>query len=495
MTTLNDIQTIDYQRNWKPEFQAEYRFGGLGLLPKPICQWIEGEFRNSEHQAFVFDLAAHVIQMGGQAVTSQQLLRKFRTAPKRTTTLSKLTTRCLFLFERSGYRHGSSHNYARSYRLKDEHLQHFASAPLFKTWRDFKKRQPYRHVAKAFDEAAFSQHARKNGSVVLCPDGFIEAMARLSQRKFKFDRAASLADPIANKQAIAFPPGEFSTSYYLQKSGRIGTKEPNLQGLKRHLRQFIKPPEGYCHLYFDYSSQEPRLLAYFSGDPLMREIFAENKFYEMLQGKLELRDRDMSKAAFNSIIYGSGALSLAQRMFDATIVDGGQISHAQQIIDCLKRKFPVATEWCNQEAERIIRQDYAQTVGGTIRTDFERNRNGKIAADQARRAGVNHLLQGTGADLMRQLIVNLDRELEPLGAYPILPVHDGVLVEAPLERKDEVRETVLRLMQNEVPNQLLPGIQLPVKCIDGWYETPTMTDGIWRTPPEELYPLWVWEVS
>ncbi|MBO9541103.1 hypothetical protein J7643_10990 [bacterium] len=477
------------------EKYSENLFRYRGLVPKGICELIKKEFGDNRNGEFVFSLVSHVIGAGNAVIAHTSLLRKLPGATQNNIRRSEIVQRTAFLLEASEARFDREEgNLARVFALREEHKPLLADAQLFQKWSDFIHRKPSKAKILSFDEKAFTQRVQESGTVVPYSRGFIQAMERLRQRSLFFDRVAALSDPLVLQdevmlaQAKNLYAGRNYTSYYLQNSGRIGTSQRNMQGIKRYLRKYFKPEnEDYCQLYFDYSSQEPRILATLSGDADLKGLLTENKLYETLQSKLELRDRDMAKIVFNSIAYYTTGQELAKRIFETNFPDKYQTSYGQKLIDVVSEKFQTATAWCHNKAEEIQATEESQSLGGTIRRVFERMETGKISYNEARRAGINHILQGTGADILRLLVEQLDQALEPYGAYLVLPIHDGILVEAPVKHKELAREAIGKIML-EVPQQIREDFYLPFKVQDGWYQEEKKR-GIWTTSSD--YPLWI----
>lgn len=69
----------------------------------------------------------------------------------------------------------------------------------------------------------------------------------------------------------------------------------------------------------------------------------------------------------------------------------------------------------------------------------------------------NYLIQGTAADVLKQALVRLDQA--GLAEYAILPVHDEIVFDVPLELADEVAREAAALM--EVPAEVY-GVPLTV---------------------------------
>lgn len=63
-------------------------------------------------------------------------------------------------------------------------------------------------------------------------------------------------------------------------TGRFSSSDPNLQNIPSHnkeIRKMFIAPDGYYMLGGDYSQQEPRCLAYLSGDENMLQAYSEGK--------------------------------------------------------------------------------------------------------------------------------------------------------------------------------------------------------------------------
>ena len=67
----------------------------------------------------------------------------------------------------------------------------------------------------------------------------------------------------------------------------------------------------------------------------------------------------------------------------------------------------------------------------------------------AERTAVNTPLQGTAADLIKLAMIRIDQELRErkLRSRMLLQVHDELVLEAPPEESEEVRELVKREME------------------------------------------------
>ena len=60
---------------------------------------------------------------------------------------------------------------------------------------------------------------------------------------------------------------------------------------------------------------------------------------------------------------------------------------------------------------------------------------------------MNALIQGMAADVFKEALVRLDES--DVGEYLLLPVHDEIIVDAPTEDIDEVKDVITRAMSDD----------------------------------------------
>jgi DNA polymerase I-like protein with 3'-5' exonuclease and polymerase domains len=246
-------------------------------------------------------------------------------------------------------------------------------------------------------------------------------------------------------------------------TGRMSCRRPNMQNWPKragkHVRSVLIPREGYCFVVADYEGIEARLLAYYLGDPWYRELVAERdphawmctqiwggEIEQYMKGSnKEITHRQPAKNITFAITYGAGGPKVARMLRDAglpsTIEDGRRF--ARKIKSSLPNYFYLTKD----RIEPKVRQDgYVSTIMG--------RRNpvkgcGDCASYSRRCAvhpeqdgdkayvGLNALIQGSAADIFKQGLINTNAAVTPLGAKPVLFVHDEIVVECPLGREQE----------------------------------------------------------
>ncbi|MDR3774746.1 MAG: DNA polymerase I [Terracidiphilus sp.] len=243
-------------------------------------------------------------------------------------------------------------------------------------------------------------------------------------------------------------------------TGRLSSVNPNLQNipirteLGREIRAAFTASPGTQLLSADYSQIELRLLAHFSGDPLLKKAYAENidihtmTASEVFGVPIEAMDKETrgrAKAVNFGIVYGISAFGLAAQL-------GIPQQEARAYIDRYFARYAGVQAFIAKTLEQTRREGSVRTLFGRVRPipDIEsRNPNQRGFAE---RTAINTPLQGTAADLIKLAMIVIDRELteRKLKTRMVLQVHDELLFEVPLEETAEVEMLVRSAMEGVV---------------------------------------------
>ena len=248
-------------------------------------------------------------------------------------------------------------------------------------------------------------------------------------------------------------------------TGRLSSVNPNLQNipirteLGREIRAAFTASPGTQLLSADYSQIELRLLAHFSGDPLLKKAYAENidihtmTASEVFGVPIEAMDKETrgrAKAVNFGIVYGISAFGLAAQL-------GIPQQEARAYIDRYFARYAGVQAFIAKTLEQTRREGSVRTLFGRVRPipDIEsRNPNQRGFAE---RTAINTPLQGTAADLIKLAMIVIDRELteRKLKTRMVLQVHDELLFEVPPEETAEV-ETLVRSAMEGVAKLRVP---------------------------------------
>jgi DNA polymerase I len=243
-------------------------------------------------------------------------------------------------------------------------------------------------------------------------------------------------------------------------TGRLSSVNPNLQNipvrteLGREIRAtFIAAPEMQL-LSADYSQIELRLLAHFSGDPLLIRAYAEeidihtltaSEVFGIPVEKMDKETRNRAKAVNFGIVYGISAFGLAAQL-------GIPQAEAKAYIDRYFARYQGVRAFIEKTLDQTRKDGFVRTMFGRLRPipDIEsRNPNQRGFAE---RTAINTPLQGTGADLIKLAMISLDRKLaeRKMKTRMVLQVHDELLFEVPAQEKDETAALVRAEMEGVV---------------------------------------------
>ena len=170
---------------------------------------------------------------------------------------------------------------------------------------------------------------------------------------------------------------------------------------------------------------------------------------------------------------GSGKSSLA---FDTIYAEGQRrymeslSSYAKRFIAQYFERFSGVRRYLDEMVAGAKERGYVETLLGRRRYIPEladRNWNIKQFGE---RVAQNTPIQGTAADLIKKAMIDVDAALEKSdwGARLLLTVHDELLFEVPEDRLDEVRSTVVDLMEHAM--ELSVPIRADVGVGRTWYE-------------------------
>jgi DNA polymerase-1 len=243
-------------------------------------------------------------------------------------------------------------------------------------------------------------------------------------------------------------------------TGRLSSVNPNLQNipikteLGREIRAAFIPAPGAQLLSADYSQIELRLLAHFSGDPLLVRAYQTGEDIHTLTASevfgvpaesMSKETRNRAKAVNFGIVYGISPFGLAAQL-------GIAQTEARAYIDRYFARYQGVQAFIEKTLEATRREGSVRTLFGRLRPipDIEsRNANARGFAE---RTAVNTPLQGTAADLIKLAMIALDSKLveRKLKTRMVLQVHDELLFDVPSDETIEIEKLVREEMEGVV---------------------------------------------
>ena len=252
-------------------------------------------------------------------------------------------------------------------------------------------------------------------------------------------------------------------------TGRLSSSDPNLQNipvrteLGRRIRESFTAAPGSILVSADYSQIELRIMAHLSGDAELCDSFRRGEDIHARTAALMFgldasavtgEQRRAAKAINFGIIYGMGAYGLSQQL-------GIDQKQAKEFIDRYFERYPGVRVWLDRTIEEAKRAGYVETLLGRRRYLPEIASTNRSVAQFAERMAINTPVQGTAADMIKQAMLAIDRELEKgtdlfsYRALMVLQIHDELLFEVPEGEADRlvamVREKMEGVMRLAVP--------------------------------------------
>jgi DNA polymerase-1 len=235
-------------------------------------------------------------------------------------------------------------------------------------------------------------------------------------------------------------------------TGRLSSVNPNLQNipirteLGREIRAAFVAAPGAELLSADYSQIELRLLAHFSGDPLLMRAYQNNEdihtitaseVFGVPASSMDKETRNRAKAVNFGIVYGISPFGLAAQL-------GIPQAEAKAYIDRYFARYQGVKAFIEKTLEDTRRDGAVRTLFGRVRPIPDITSRNPNSRGFAERTAVNTPLQGTAADLIKLAMIALDRKLieRKLKTRMVLQVHDELLFEVPAAESEEVEELV-----------------------------------------------------
>ena len=261
-------------------------------------------------------------------------------------------------------------------------------------------------------------------------------------------------------------------------TGRISSTEPNLQNiptrfeLGKQVRKIFKPEPGKVYIDADYSQIELRVLAHMSEDTHMVQAFkdgedihrqAASKVFKTPMEEVTKEQRSNAKAVNFGIVYGISDFGLGEQL-------GISRKIAKQYIQEYLEEYQGIKDFMEKTKESAKEKGYVETLFNRRRYIPELKSNNYMVRQFGERAAMNTPIQGTAADIMKIAMIKVKEDLENknLKSKIVLQVHDEMMIEAPIEEAEIVKNIVKESMESAVTLKI--PLIAEVSEAENWYE-------------------------
>lgn len=260
-------------------------------------------------------------------------------------------------------------------------------------------------------------------------------------------------------QEQVFPDHKIHTIYKqtLTHTGRLSSVDPNLQNIPvrseegKLIRKAFVSHNGYL-VSFDYSQIELRILAHMAHVTNLIDAFNQGKdihrhtaalVFGVKDEEVTPQMRSQAKAVNFGIIYGMSEFRLSKDI-------GMSISEARDFINKYFETYPEVKTYMDEVVETCKKQGYVSTLLNRKRYIPTINDKNFMVRQQAQRYAMNTPIQGTGADVLKLAMIEVDKALKEknLKSQMILQVHDELIFDVFEDELEEVMSLVKEKMEN-----------------------------------------------
>ena len=249
-------------------------------------------------------------------------------------------------------------------------------------------------------------------------------------------------------------------------TGRLSSANPNLQNIPVRtddgirIRTGFVAKEGHSLISFDYSQIELRVLAELSKDRNLVQAYQDDQdlhsltarkiFFKTEEDEISRNERSIAKVINFSILYGKTPFGLSKEL-------GITVQEASQYIRTYFEEYPRVRKFLEIVTETAKLHGFVETFYGTRRYISGINAKNKNIQAQAVRMAVNTVVQGTAANIIKKVMIELFEEFKNDGNIKILlQVHDELIFEVRDEVAKEYMKKIEKIMENTVKFKKVP---------------------------------------
>jgi len=268
-------------------------------------------------------------------------------------------------------------------------------------------------------------------------------------------------------------------------TGRMASQNPGIQNipnktdLGREIRKSFIAEKGWKLVSFDYSQIELRIGAFLSGDKKLIEIFknGEDVHTAVASEVFGVEPKDISKEMRSKakvinfgVMYGMGVTALQKNI-------GTNREEAQQFLDGYFNKFFGLAEYLEKIKRETEQKGFTETFFGRRRYFPDIQSKLPFMKASAERMAINAPIQGTGADITKIAMIEVDKFIKVKGLEKdvrlLLQVHDELVYEIKENIVSSVAPEIKKIMQNVIDPKKTSGVTLATNASygDNWAET------------------------
>jgi DNA polymerase-1 len=216
-------------------------------------------------------------------------------------------------------------------------------------------------------------------------------------------------------------------------TGRLSSSNPNLQNIPARTKEGQKIREVIQGnlIVGDFAQLEPRLMAHFSQDPALLDIFRNNRdLYQETADRLKIT-RNEAKTLILAMGYGAGPDKIAKLLYIAGATPNKTVveltKYSQELLDDLRKLYKTYFAWRQHIIISAQDQGFVTTLDGRYRRFTGSSWHWKSGDGRPDRQAANAVVQGSAADVVRRVMLYTSRRWPNLKL--LAQVHDELLWE------------------------------------------------------------------
>ncbi|MEM1485551.1 DNA polymerase [Oscillospiraceae bacterium PP1C4] len=229
------------------------------------------------------------------------------------------------------------------------------------------------------------------------------------------------------------PDGRIHANWTMDgaKTGRMSSKEPNLQAFPGEIKPYFRPKKDYCFVSGDYSQIELRVLAELSQDSNMIQSFISDidihiKTASVVFNKpieqISEEERTIGKRVNFGVCYGISAKGLCETVNKKT-----NVNLSFQQADKIKLNFYNAYPKILNYHNFLLKTDTIVSLGGRQWIDYPKGI-----------ARVNLPVQASAAEGLK-IALTILMECLPDDCLLVNVIHDEIILEVPIPKAEQIQ--------------------------------------------------------
>lgn len=269
-------------------------------------------------------------------------------------------------------------------------------------------------------------------------------------------------------------------------TGRLSSSNPNLMAQPvrtedgRRIRGGFIAPEGAVLLSGDYSQAEMRCVAHMSQDPLMLDVYRNDKdihtetavrMFKIPKEQIdEMKHRYLAKRVGFGILYLISAQKLLKEL-TAGGATGFTLGSCQKMIDDWFETYSGVRQWIEEQKQHARRFGYVRDMWGRIRLVPEVVSVHQRIVEAGIRQAVNAPIQMSSAGITKEAMAQLVPIYKSFNGKvkPLLQIHDDLIFEVQEDVLDEFKPLMKAVMEGCVPWLTVP-LRVDLKVGKRWSE-------------------------